>query len=154
MGRSSLPTAAARGEELVTFSEVLRKAITLARGRREYWNRELPKRHRDYPIVHPGEDSGPPPPEEIQLRELLMGLPEDMIYKLIMLMYIGRDGSGVPDVAGLLGAMKRDFPKPEWAVSLMMGKAALDDYLAEGLEKLGHHDIDVDEPLRTSKAGR
>jgi Protein of unknown function (DUF3775) len=154
MGKTSRSTTASRREELVKLSEVLRKVITLARSRREYWNRELPKRHRDYPIVHPGEDSGPPPPEEIQLRELLSGLPEDMIYKLIMIMYIGRDGSGVPDVAGLLQEMRRDFPKSEGAVSQMMGKALLDDYLTEGLAKLRNHNIDVDKLLRTSKAGR
>jgi hypothetical protein len=138
----------------VKLSEVAKTAIRLARSRREYWNRELPKRHRDYPIVHPGEDSGPPPPEEIQLRELLAGLPEDQIYKLIMIMYIGRDGFVVPDLAAYFEEMRRDFPRPEWAVSQMMGKASLDDYLTEGLARLKRHKIDPDRLLQPAKLGR
>jgi hypothetical protein len=37
-----------------------------------------------------GEDSGPPPPEEKKLRQLLGSLPEDMVYKLLVIMHLGR----------------------------------------------------------------
>jgi len=134
------------------LSEVAQEVIRLARARREYWDAELPKRHPDYPLVHPGEDSGPPPPEEVRLRELLMRLPDDMIYKLIMIMYGGRDGFNAPELASSFEEMKRDFPRPEWAVSQMMGKALLDYYLTEGLAKLRENKIDADKLLRPAKS--
>ena len=46
------------------LSETVKEVIALAEVIRNYWDTELPKRHPDYPFVHPGEDSGPPPPEE------------------------------------------------------------------------------------------
>jgi len=53
------------------LSETANEVIAFAEAVRNYWDTELPKRHPDYPFVHPGEDSGPPPPEEKKLQEAL-----------------------------------------------------------------------------------
>ena len=67
------------------LSETVSEVIALAEAIRNYWDAELPKRHPDYPFVHPGEDDGPPPPEEQKLKDLLASLPEDVIYKLALI---------------------------------------------------------------------
>jgi hypothetical protein len=137
------------------LSDVAQEVIRLAQARREYWDAELPKRHPDYPVIRRGEDSGPPPPQEAQLQKLLTGLPEDMIYKLILIMHLGRGDFGARDLAGGFEQMKATFPKPEWAVSQMMEKVLLADYLSEGLAKLGQAKVDVDhlrlKPAKTRK---
>src|SRR5438094_974080 len=65
-------------DRAMKLSEVAEQVIRLGRAANDYWETELPKRHPDYPLVRPGEDSGPPPPEEAELRTLLNKLPEDM----------------------------------------------------------------------------
>ena len=134
-------------EGAVKLSEVVKEVIRLAQATREYWDTELPKRHPDYPLVHSGEDSGPPPPQEVQLQKLLTELPEDMIYKLILIMYLGRGDFSTRDLAGHFEQMKETFAKPEWAVSQMMEKAPLADYLAQGLDELSKNRVDVDKLL-------
>ena len=81
------------------LSETAATVIDLATAIRDYWNTELPKRHRNYPVVSAGEDSGPPPPEEAKLRSFLEKLPDEEIYKLILLMYVGRGDFGTDDLA-------------------------------------------------------
>ncbi len=142
--------ATAEGQGAVRLSEVVQEVIRLAERIRVYWDTELPKRHPDYPIVNPGEDSGPPPPEEAQLRKLLMKLPAEMIYKLVLIMYLGRDDFDTRDLAEQFREIKDDFPKSEWAVSQMMAKAPLADYLIDGLAKLSQDQIDVDRIPRKS----
>jgi hypothetical protein len=72
------------------LSETAARMVELATAIRDYWSTELPKRHLHYPIVSPGEDSGPSPPEEAELRDFLAGLSEEKIYKLLLLLYLGR----------------------------------------------------------------
>jgi hypothetical protein len=135
------------GEGAVKLSEVVKEVIGLAQAIREYWDAELPKRHRDYPLVHSGEESGPPPSQEAQLRKLLAELPEDMIYKLLLLMHLGRGDFSTKDLPGRFEQMREMFPKPAWAATFMMEQALLDDYLADGLAKLSAAKISVDKPL-------
>jgi hypothetical protein len=127
------------------LSKAAQEAIRLADARRQYWDAELPKRHPDYPLVHMDEDSGPPPPEEKQLRELLSSLPEDFLYKLLLIMYLGRPDFGTNALAADYGKLRRTFRKPEWATAQMLRKATLGDDLSDGLEKLNKAGIDVDE---------
>lgn len=126
------------------LSEAANEVIALAEAIRNYWDAELPKRHPDYPFVHPGEDSGPPPPEEQKLKALLASLPEDLIYQLALLMYLGRGDFGTDDLTDRYQALKKTFGKPDRAVSQMIGKASLADYLADGLSELNKTGIDVD----------
>lgn len=135
------------------LSEVIPKVIALAQASREYWDAELPKRHPDYPLIHPGEESGPPPPQELELRALLSELPEQRIYQLLVLMYLGRGDFDTGELAEQNLRLRETFAKPQWAVAQMMEKAPLADYLTEGLAKLRKKRIDVDRlPLKLTKA--
>ncbi len=129
----------------MTLSNTANEVIRLAERIREYWDVELPKRHPNYPIIDASEDSGPPPPEEAQLRKLLDGLPADTIYELILLMYLGRGDIDTRDLAGDLQQMRDTFPKPAHAISQMVGKVPLGEYLSDGLERLRNDGIDVDD---------
>lgn len=126
------------------LSEAANEVIALAETIRNYWDTELPKRHPDYPFIHPGEDSGSPPPEEQKLKDLLARLPEDTVYKLALIMYLGRGDFGAADLAGRYEGLKKTFGKPDWIASQMMGKASLADYLLDGLDELKKSGIDVD----------
>ena len=128
------------------FSETLDTVIALAETIRDYWNIELPKRHPDYPWVHPGEDSGSPPPEEKILTEFLLGLPEEDIYKIALVLSVGRWQFGTDDLASHYEEMKERFGNPDEAVALLVSKASLADCLEAGLAELKKDRIDVDQP--------
>lgn len=137
----------------MTFSETIRRVIGLAREVRDYYATELPKWHPDYPVVHLDEKSAPPPPAESELRSLLTSLPDATIYKLLLVMYLGRGDFGTDDLAATYDDLRDSFENPEYAASQMMGKAPLADYLADGLDELRRHRIDVDKmPLKKAKA--
>lgn len=137
------------------LSEVAKRVITLAEAIRNYWADELPKRHPDYPIIHPGEESGPPPPEQKKLQELLAKQPEDIIYQLALIMYLGRGDFDAAGLAAHYKALKETFGKPERAAAQMMEKASLAEYLSDGLEELKKKGIDPDrilaKPARSRK---
>jgi|HubBroStandDraft_6_1064221.scaffolds.fasta_scaffold18189_4 hypothetical protein len=132
------------------FSKTAARVITLAGQVQDYWNTELPKRHPSYPIISPEEDSGPPPPQQAKLKELLASLSIEEIQKLIFLMYLGRGDFGTNDLATHYEAVKKRFRKPEQAISQMTGKVPLADYLADGMAELSKHGLDVDNLTFTS----
>jgi Protein of unknown function (DUF3775) len=138
------------------LSKVAREVIRKAEAIRTYWDTELPRRHPDYPIVNLGEDSGPPPPEERELHEFLAGLPDELVYQLLLLTCLGRGDFGASDLASHYELLKGKFRKPREAVSWMMGKGPLAEYLVDGLAELKHSKIDVDKmvfrPARSRKA--
>jgi hypothetical protein len=127
------------------LSEAAKEAIALADAIRNYWDTELPKRHPHYPLIHAGENSGPPPPEEKKLRDLFASLPEDAIYKLVLIMYLGRGDFGTDHLAEHYQALKETFEKPDWAASQMLHKRPFADYLTDGLAELKKSGIDVDQ---------
>lgn len=127
------------------LSDTAKEVIALAEAIRNYWDTELPKRHPDYPFVHPGEDDGPPPPEEKQLEDLLTRLPEDDLYKLALLMYLGRGDFGTDDLADHYQAVKETLGQPDCAVAHLMEMASLESYLMDGLAELKKNGIDVDQ---------
>lgn len=128
------------------FSDTAKEVISLAESIRRYWDAELPKHHPDYPWIRSGEDSGPPPPEEEKLRDLLDKLPDEDIYKLISIMYVGRgDFEFEADHIGeIYEQMKSTFDSPSIAASQMMSKGPLAEYLADGLAELEKKGVDVD----------
>jgi hypothetical protein len=126
-------------------SEVVKQVIHLAEAIYEYWETELPKRHPDYPLVHEGEVEGPPPPQEAELRTLLMKLPAKMLYELLLIMHLGRGSRFDPrDVVGGFAEMKDRFPTRKWGVEFLVQQVLLGDYLTQGLAKLSAHNISVD----------
>ncbi len=132
------------GEQAVKLSKAADTVIQLSRAIRTYWDSELPKRHRDYPIINPGEDSGPPPPEEAQLKQFLNGLPPDMVYQLLLLRDLGRDYFGTDNLLADFENMKCELPKLELAIALLMGTVPLANQLADGFNKLKRGGLDPD----------
>jgi hypothetical protein len=126
------------------LQENAKKAINLAQAIRNYWERELPKRHPKYPIVNPDEDSGPPPPQEKKLRELLHRLPEETVYKLGLIMYLGRGDFDTRDLSAQYQTIKENFGSPAAVIAQMMEQAPLADYLEEGMAVLRSQHIDLD----------
>jgi len=125
----------------MNLSEAANRVIDLARKVREYYDTELPKRHPNYPLVGLEE-----------LRAFLATLPEEMIYRLILLMYLGRGDFAPDELAEYYESMKPPFGGPEHAVSQMMDQAPLADYLLDGLEELRKQNINADRmPLKKGK---
>jgi hypothetical protein len=127
------------------LSEAAREVIDQARAIRAYWDAELPKRHPNFPLVNPGEDSGPPPPEEDELRKLLASLPAEDVYKLALMMHLGRGDFGTDELAENFENLKASLETPELAMTHLINKAPLAEYLSDGLEELERHGIDVDQ---------
>ena len=94
----------------------------------------------------------PAPPEEEELTAFLGSLSEEMVYQLILIMYLGRGDFGIDELAGYYQALKGTFGDPQHAASQLTDKAPLADYLVDGLEELRKHKIDVDKmPLKKVK---
>jgi hypothetical protein len=127
------------------LSQTIAEVVALATAIQNYWNTELPKRHPHYPVVSLNEDSGPPPLEQAKLRNLLSSLPEEEIYALMLVMYVGRGDIGTDDLATHYEKLKERFPNPEWAISQMEGKAPLAEYLADGLAEFEKCGADVNQ---------
>ena len=126
------------------LSQVLPEVIRLSQAASDYWETELPKRHPNYPLVYPGEDSGPPPPEEKMLRDLLDGLPEDALYKIALIMRLGFGRFGTDKLASEYQRAKEEFGPREEAVAILAATAPLGEDLSDGLEELRKAGIDVD----------
>lgn len=126
------------------LSATIKEVIDLANAIQTYWDSELPKHHPQYPIIHLDEDSGPPPPEEQELNDFLANLPDDVVYKLLLIMYLGRGDFGTDDLAGSYETLKRTFGNPDHAASQMMEKAPLAYYLSDGLAELNKNGINPD----------
>src|SRR4051812_42256416 len=72
------------------LSEVVKKVVDLGHKIRAYYDTELPRHHKAYPLLSPGETELPPPPEELELRSFLAGLPEDLAYQVLLLQGLTR----------------------------------------------------------------
>ncbi len=126
------------------LSQLVPEVIRLSNAVGDYYDAELPKRLRDYPIMGPNEDEGPPPPEEEKLRELLDGLPDDTLYKLALLQYLGHGSFGADRLAAEYADVKETFGPRDAAVAVLAGDYSLGYYLSRALEKLKAAGIDVD----------
>jgi hypothetical protein len=127
------------------LSEVIPELIRLYEDRSDYRDTELPKLYKDYPLVSPEEDpESPPAPQDALMRELLMKLPADKIYQLILIEYLGLGYFGARDMDEHFEEIKDDFGKPESAVSYLLNTAMLEHHLMKGLARLNESEIDVD----------
>jgi len=126
------------------LSEVIREVIRLGDASRAYWDRELPKHHPHYPRVRPGEDSGPPPPEDQQIQTLLKNLPEDQLYALMVLTYVGRGDFSADRLVTAYGTIKDIFPSRELAIAQITGTNTLAEYLTDAMEEIQKRHIDLD----------
>jgi hypothetical protein len=135
------------------LSEAVREIIRLGDASRAYWDRELPRHHPHYPMVRAGEDSGPPPSEDAQIQELMKSLPEDQLYALILLMYVGRGDFSADHLPSAYQTMKDTFPSKDLAIAQMTGKGTLAEYLTDAMAEIQKRNIDLDILKFTSTAG-
>jgi hypothetical protein len=126
------------------LSEVVREVIRLGDVSRAYWDRELPKHHPHYPRIRAGEDSALPPPEDAQIQALLKSLPEDQLYALILLMYVGRGDFSADHLLPAYQTMTETFPSRDLAIAQMTGMKALAEYLTDAMEEIQKRHIDLD----------
>jgi hypothetical protein len=132
------------------LSEAVHEVIRLGDASRAYWDRELPKRHPDYPLIRAGEDSGPPPPEDARIEALLRSLTDDQIYALVLLMYVGRGDFSADHLQSAYQAMHEMFPSEDVAISQIMGTTAVAEYLTDALVEIQKRHIDLDRLKFTS----
>src|SRR5438552_15774144 len=130
----------------MTRSEAIRELIRLGELSRAYWDKELHRRHPKYPLVQVGEDSGPPPPEDKQIQDLLKALPERDLYILLTLMYVGRGDFDLGRLRSAYLKMKETFPNRDLVIDQMTGKNVLSEYLTDALEEISERHIDLDSP--------
>jgi hypothetical protein len=64
-------------------------------------------------------------------------------------MYIGRGDFPPTELHDHYDYVQQTFSDPDWAISQMMEKTPLADYLADGLAKLGKFNMNVDNLLAT-----
>src|SRR5262249_37871037 len=120
--KASLWRRFSRAEGAMKLSDIVAKVSSLNEAISDYWEAELPKRHPNYPLDNPGEEDGPPPPEEEELEEFLRSLPEDKIYQLLLVLYIGRRAFDTSDLPGKYQALKERYDDPKWEASVWLGK--------------------------------
>lgn len=126
------------------LSEVTRQVIRLGDASRAYWDRELPKHHPHYPVIRAGEHSAPPPPEDAQIEALLKSLPEDQLYALMLLTFLGRGDFSADHLAPAYQAMKEALPTRELAIAQLTGQNTLAEYLTDAMEEIQKRHIDLD----------
>jgi len=125
------------------LSEVVPEIIALAQATSNYWERELPKRYKNYPRMEEGEEDGPPPPEQVKLKELLATLPAEWLYALLAVADLGSRGLRVAEFASYHKRLLREWPPPA-LVNGLANRAALAEDLADGLDKLSAQGLDID----------
>ena len=96
------------------------------------------------PLIRAGEDSAPPPPEDAQIQSLLKSLPEDQLYALILLTYVGRGDFSADHLLPAYQTMKETFPSKDLAIAQMTGKKTLAEYLTDAMEEIQKRHIDLD----------
>ena len=126
------------------LSEAVRKVIRLGDASRAYWDRELPRHHPHYPLIRAGEDSAPPPPEDAQIQTLLTGLPEDQLYAVALLTYVGRGDVTADRLIPAYRAIKESLPSKETAIAQITGQKTLGEYLADAIAEIQKRHIDLD----------
>lgn len=143
----------------MTLTDAAAQVIQLAREINAYYAAEWPKLYPDYPRVSLRGPVPKPPPARAQLEALLRSLQEDQVYRLLLLMYLGRGDFDTYDLKAAYAYLKETFQEPEHAISQLLEKVPLPDYLADGLDALRNQGLDpehlfADQPAARSQAGR
>ena len=125
------------------MKKTVERVIELSRSVKEYWDRELPKRHPNYPWVNPGEDSGPPPPEAKELETLLFQLSPEEVFRLILVRNLGRRDFDTENLLDQYDQIKEYIGNPVRAVYQMVRNPTLPDDLEDGMSRLTKAGIDV-----------
>jgi hypothetical protein len=136
------------------LSEAVNRVIQIGSRIREYYEIEVPKRLKNYPLVSPGEEEPPPPPEEKELRDFLVSLPGELIYQLTLIEHLGRGSAHADDLATYYASLQEIVGNREQAAQqLIWNHAVIADELSDGLDELRKLKINVDRlPLTKVKA--
>jgi hypothetical protein len=126
------------------LSEVVREAIRLGDASRAYWDIELPKHHPHYPVILAEERSAPPPPEDARIQALLNSLPEEQVYAVALLTYVGRGDFSVDRLVPAYRTIKEILPNKELAIDQITGQKALGEYLADAMAEVQKRHINLD----------
>ena len=125
------------------LSEVVREVIRLGDASREYWDRELPKHHPRYPVIGPDETPPAPPPEDAQIQRLLESVPENQLYAVMVLAYLGRGDFSADNLSHAYQEMKESFPSSLLAIAQLVGTNELAEYLTDATEEMQTRHIDL-----------
>lgn len=126
------------------LSEVVQEVIRLGDASRAYWDRELPKHHPHYPVILADEPSAPPPPEDAQIQALLENLPEDQLYAVALLMYVGRGDFTADRLIPAYRTIKGILPSQELAIAQITGQKTLGEYLTDAIAEIQKRHLDLD----------
>ncbi|CAN5451297.1 hypothetical protein BH10PLA2_BH10PLA2_03800 [soil metagenome] len=135
------------------LSDAVRDIIRLGDASRIYWDMELRKHHPRYPIVLPGEEPVPPPPESVEIRAILNSLSEEQLYVLLLLTYVGQGTYRADDLSISYQAVKEAFPYRALAIDQMMDNIGIAEDLEDASEELRKQHIQIDSLENMSIAG-
>ncbi len=125
------------------LATIVNKAVSLSEVMYRYWETEGRKHHPHYPLVYPGEEEVPPPPQMKKLRELLSSLPEETLYKLALIRYVGEGRFDTSELQQGYQYARDYWEKPAQLLEMLV-EAPLEDSLPEGMESLKKAGIDLD----------
>ncbi len=126
------------------LSEVVRELIRLGDASRTYWDTELPKHHPHYPVILAEERPAPPPPEDAEIAALLKSLPENQLYAVALLTYVGRGDFTADHLIGAYRTIKEILPSEELAIAQITAQKALGEYLTDAMAEIQKRHIDLD----------
>jgi hypothetical protein len=95
-------------------------------------------------VIHPREKPVPPPPEDAQIEALLGTLPEEQLYALALLTYVGRGDYTGDDLTAAYQTAREILPRRELAIAQIIEQKTLADYLADVMEELQKRHVDLD----------
>lgn len=126
------------------LSEIVNELIRLGDASQAYWERELPKYHPRYPLVYEGEQEVPPSPEDDQILALLTSLPDDQLYAVAMLTYVGRGDFTAGNLQRANLRLKEWFLDKDVTIAQLMANKSLGEYLTDAVEEFKKRHIDLD----------
>jgi hypothetical protein len=133
----------------MSFPEIIRGVIDLARVASEEVETRL-EQPQSGPVYSLDMLRLGPMTYRRDLREYLLGLPEDVISMITVIMYVGRGDFSIRDLS-LHYQRQRErarFHRAEERVDRVAWKTPLPCYLEEGMRLLSKRGIDVDRLLR------
>jgi hypothetical protein len=95
-------------------------------------------------VILAEERSAPPPPEDAQIQELLESLPEDQLYAVTLLTYVGRGDFTADRLIPEYRTIKEILPSKELAIARITGQKALGEYLTDAMAEIQKRHIDLD----------
>lgn len=128
----------------MTFTQLLNRVAELSDRRAEKWAAETRAALPDYPFVRPGDVEPEPPAEEAELKALLSSLPDETLYAVAMVLWVGTWGFPVDDLPALKEKIKDRFGERESAIRRLISIAGMSLEMADGIERFrrGGHEVE------------